>query len=238
MFSLHIGDNAAALPIIRDSWSVLPNGYMFANADFMPSEMGGGDNNIDCILRSDRMSELMVSILKHEEESQPVILIAVGKLALYSCTLIAKRLKALGQRVIVRSCKQPASLATLTSNKHMIGKNEKYSFASGECMRTFKRIVSSYTQGERRSVRQIMCPILIHKMSKNTMPRQTRQALMDIHTASSSSHRAVQQRLRDCESTDSVDKLRDAVLAMGKELLSALSVNKDMETLLMADSYE
>lgn len=75
-------------------------------------------------------------------------------------------------------------------------------------------------------------------MSKNTMPRQTRQALMDIHTASSSSHRAVQQRLRDCESTDSVDKLRDAVLAMGKELLSALSVNKDMETLLMADSYE
>ena len=80
MFSLHIGDNAAALPIIRDSWSVLPNGYMFANADFMPSEMGGGDNNIDCILRSDRMSELMVSILRHEEESQPVILIAVGKI--------------------------------------------------------------------------------------------------------------------------------------------------------------
>ena len=86
--------------------------------------------------------------------------------------------------MIVRSCKQPASLATLTSNKHMIGKNEKYSFASGECMRTFKRIVSSYTQGERRSVRHIICPILIHKMSKNTMPRQTRQALMDIHTAS------------------------------------------------------
>ena len=80
MFSLHFGDNAAALSMIRDSWSVLPNGYMFANADFMPSEMGGGDNNIDCILRSDRMSELMVSILRHEEESQPVILIAVGKI--------------------------------------------------------------------------------------------------------------------------------------------------------------
>ena len=238
MFSLHFDDHVASLSMIRDSWSVLPSGYMFANADFLPSEMGGGDNNIDCILRVDRMSELMVSILRHGEESWPITLIAVGKLALYSCTLIAKRLKALGQKVVIRSCKQPASLATLTSNKHMIGKNEKYSFASGECMKIFRRIVSSYSQGRPRSVRDIIHPILIHKMSKNIMPRQTKQALMDIHTASSGSCTAVQQRLRDCESADTIEKLKDVVSAMGKELHSANSANKDMATFLMADSYE
>ena len=47
IFSLHFEDGETAAETLRRSWTLLTQGYLFINADFMPPSMGGGDQHIE-----------------------------------------------------------------------------------------------------------------------------------------------------------------------------------------------
>ena len=98
---------------------------MFFNSDFIPSENEWDNISIDYIFRVDKMSLLKISILWNKKELHNVVLIAVGKLALYLRPFSARKLKFLNQKVIECCGKKTSLLANLTPNKHMIGQTQK-----------------------------------------------------------------------------------------------------------------
>lgn len=158
----------------------------------------------------------------------------MGRLALYCCSLARKRLEALNKRVIIRSARQPASLASLTSNRDMIGRTEKYSFATGSCLKTFEKMLSLYCQGTSTSCMDVIRPVLSKMVTSNTLPKQTKQALLDIHSKSTASIRSIKQRIREFETgSDDPKKIRDTLIFMMNELTSVASANKDMPLLCL-----
>ena len=66
---------------------------MFFNSDFIPSKIEYDNISIDYIFRVDKISLLKISILLNKKELHNVVLIAVGKLALYSRPFFARKLK-------------------------------------------------------------------------------------------------------------------------------------------------
>ena len=50
-FSLHFPGKSLACKFIRSTWTLLPSGYVFVNADYFLAYMNGGNTDPDCVIR-------------------------------------------------------------------------------------------------------------------------------------------------------------------------------------------
>ena len=47
VFGLNFDQSTRAMSMMRNSWALLPRGYVFVNADYLPSRLGGGNAGIE-----------------------------------------------------------------------------------------------------------------------------------------------------------------------------------------------
>ena len=62
VFGLHFDEPIRAMSMTRNSWALLPRGYVFVNAEYLPSALGDGNAGIECIRRVNRTIELLFPV--------------------------------------------------------------------------------------------------------------------------------------------------------------------------------
>jgi hypothetical protein len=145
VFSRHFKDTERAKDFIRSTWKLLPMGKLFVNADYLPSSMGGGNSDIECVKRVNRTVELLLLIiLSQDKHVDKVKIVCVGNLALSCGTLLSRRLRALAFSVEQISCRQPSALARIEFNNHLIGKDDKYLFCGPKVLCIFQKMIDEY----------------------------------------------------------------------------------------------
>ena len=195
IFSLHFEDGETAAEALRRSWTLLLQGYLFINADFMPSSMGGGDQHIDSIQRIEMSVEWLICMLLRRKMGN-VQMMAMGKLALSYCDIARKRLKALGFRVRVLTSKQPVAFSGLSANAHMVGRSDKYSCCTGSSRQFFERMLTSYKSCAASKECDIVLPVLKEVSDMRvSMPATTKTALTTIHNDARSLRVSISSRL-------------------------------------------
>jgi hypothetical protein len=134
---------------MRSTWKLLSLGYLFINADYMPVHLEGGSSDIGCVTRVNRTAEfLFYCVMNNKIFPRKIVILCVGNLSVSCASLLSKRLRSVGTSVEQLRCSQPAALARITFNKHLIGTDPKYSFCSGKAMDLFSSMIRRYKQVE------------------------------------------------------------------------------------------
>jgi hypothetical protein len=111
IFSRHFEDRDAARKFIRSTWTLLLCGRIFVNADYYPSHLGGGNSDIDCIIRVGRMVEFQFYlILQGELIPRRLLVMCSGNLAAHCGSQLSRRLRSICVSVEQMNFRQPAYL--------------------------------------------------------------------------------------------------------------------------------
>jgi hypothetical protein len=143
IFSSHFSNFESAETFIRSTWALLPKGSAFINADYFPSNMGGGSSDVECILRISQTVEfLFYTVVSRPKLCTRLVLICSGSLVIYCGSQLARRLRYLGVSIKQTNFRQPAYLSRIEFNVHLIGKDERYMFCNRRALDSFKAMIS------------------------------------------------------------------------------------------------
>jgi hypothetical protein len=234
IFSLHFTDQPTATKFIRSTWSLLPSGRAFVNADYFPTSEGGGSSDIECMLRIARMVEfLFYAIVSRTNICRRLTLMCSGNLAGYCGSLLSRRLRSLGVSVEQLNFKQPAFLSRIKFNEHLIGNDERYVFCQGRALECFKSMMSEYCNIDEPKAMD-MVRLCILNMSDDKVSPMTKKALESI----AGQCKAVVQRLD--VNTKEVTNIADANVAIKDLEDTVRDLSKtvtDLANLLLGDAY-
>lgn len=218
---------------------MLRAGYLLINADILPISRSGGNGDIDCIMRIEMSVEHILRILSHGKKTTDIELVAVGKLALSYCDLLRKRLKGMGRRVTILSCKQPSSLMSLSSNNHLIGVDDRYSFCTGSCKKFFIQMIKRYSL--LRNTKELD---LLQETRKELtiqfqmMPTHTKTGLTNIQKAVIGHKNTIDDISKAMNKMKSDNVRREDALKISTAISGLADSMNGLLTFLLSDSYE
>lgn len=73
VFSKYFEDRKAAMNFMRRIWTMLSVGVAFANADYHSASLGGGNSDVDCILRVNRVVKFLFYSVVSRPKQEPSI---------------------------------------------------------------------------------------------------------------------------------------------------------------------
>lgn len=234
IFSLHFDNPVAAASMMRNNWALLPRGYVFLNADYLPSSLGGGDAGIECVRRISRTIELLfLLVITRVQAKHKVTLLSVGSLAGYCGSSLSRRLRSVGVSIEHLGCRQPVMLARLQYNTHLIGKDPRYMFAKPRVLTCFNEMINAYSSSGVAKVSEI---ITLHKsiMSSDKHNAMTYTAINDLLSKSRDIENTLSQAMAAPHSIQDCKAQLEDVREVMKEVNTSV---QGLLNLLLADAY-
>ena len=140
----HFTDYSGMRSTIRDSWKLLPLGYMFVNAYYSSKPA----NDVLLIERIERVIEYICDVYEHRlslDSSTSFTLVSVGSVAKYSISEVSSRMRA--HRISHKRIHviQPAALYKYIHLNDKIGVHDDYTCFTASGMRLFKDTCQGHT---------------------------------------------------------------------------------------------
>jgi hypothetical protein len=236
VFSRHFEDIEAAKDFIRSTWKLLPMGKLFVNADYLPSNMGGGNSDIECVKRVNRTVELLLSIvLSQDKPANRVKIVCVGNIAMSCGSLLSRRLRALGFSVDQTTCRQPLALARVEFNNHLIGKDDKYLFCGPKVLAIFQNMINEHKSRPLAVTKESdIIDHFISNMSTQRLSPMTKVGLEEI----SAEMKAVCERLsvkrKEIHNNKDVEDIIDSLCGQVMEISKSVG---NLTNILLGDAY-
>ena len=160
-------------------------------------------------------------------------MISVGSLAAHCGSSLSRRLRSVGVSVEHLTCRQPATLARLEYNTHLVGRDPRYMFAKPKVLLSFTQMIGAYIPSRVAKADQI---IALHRstMSSDKHSAMTSTALTELLSRSITLDTslflfmATPSNIRECDSQ--LRDIRDLMKEMNNSFQSLLN-------LLLADAY-
>jgi hypothetical protein len=226
----HFPDEPDFEECIRNSWRLLPEGYLFVNSIYDPTYV----NDVDIQEKLDQTVELlflMCTRCKRVYNVSRVTIMAIGMTAQVVYSELAPRLGSVGIGVKKVSATQPASLARITCNTHKVGLVPEYScFPSGarkfllEMNRKYKVV-----QGHPISA------ILLDMSSKSVMEQVIMASLDDV--ISSTVRNIEQVGSISVSESDDPEVLKSIITNQNQAIAETLTRVLELAKLLKANSW-
>lgn len=234
LFSTHFDNSEISKSFIRSTWTLLPRGIAFVNADYLPSSLGGGSRDPDCILRVYQMVEfLFYCLVSRDVKCSKLTIMCAGNLANFCGNALARRLRALGMPVEQKNFKQPASLAKISFNKTLIGKDPRYLFCEGSTLSVFHKMIDIYRLVQNTKERDILL-IATSRMSESKVMPMTKKALENIL----SECLAIQHGLNVTLNTPkTASEMASSLNSLSNSVRDLTVVVHSLTTLLLGDAY-
>ena len=234
IFGLHFEElGESSINFIRSTWKLLPKGYMFINADYMPSNLGGGDRGIACVLRVNRIAEFIfycVANLRRYPEKFTIL--CMGGLALTCASDLSRRLRTIGVNVNQLNCKQPAALDRITKYRDSIGKKENYNFCQGRALELFRVMITRHSLLSSTKAQDILS-LALSNMSSNPISPMTKSSLTNIVGDINSIYNV----LESMSITNSSDKITHREKELTNQLMLLTKSVGELTNLLVGDAY-
>jgi hypothetical protein len=234
IFGLHFEElGEDAINFIRSTWKLLPKGYMFINADYMPSSLGGGDRGIACVLRVNRMAEfIFYCVVNLRRSPEKFTILCMGGLALTCASALSRRLSTLGVNVNQLNCKQPAALDRITKYRDSIGKKENYNFCQGRVLELFRIMINKHSVLSLTKVEDILS-LALSNMSSNPISPMTKSSL----TNKVGDINSIYNALEGMSTINSSDKVTDREKELTNQLMLLTKSVGELTNLLVGDAY-
>ena len=208
-----------AIECITSSWKFLPLGYLFVNADYLPSSMGGGCGDATCLERVHQFIELILMVVTKRRKQGTIVVFSMGNPAKHVGDVLTDRLRASGYKIRGMNCVQPATLSRITCNKEMIGTHSMYNFGDRSVVSFFECMVSNWSKVKSITLSDIMGD------KSRVIPDDTKSGLTNILT-----------RIDEVQ-TGIVKSLPPGARVEDNVQYSTLQLMKDMTTLMVSDEY-
>lgn len=234
MFNLHfteLGDSPR--DFIRSTWKLLLQGYMFVNADYVPSSLGGGDRGISCVLRVNRTAEfIFYCVVNLRRFPEKLTILCVGSLALTCASDLSRRLRSLGVNVNQLGCKQPSALNRTTKYRDHIGRKENYMFCGGKTLELFTLMIMRHSLVFSAKEKDILS-LVSSNMSSNPISPMTKTSLNNIAGDINTIYGALEGISRSNSSDEMSHREKELVVQL---MLLTKSV-AELTNVLLADAY-
>jgi hypothetical protein len=196
--------------------------------------MGGGSMDIQSLIRINKTIEfLFMACLCKGYLPDKLTVISVGSPAGYCTTNLSRRLRALSVKVTSMACKQPVSLARITTNKHLIGIDERYMFCTGKTLKEFQKMIQ-VSMSLRSSKDDATIRLMLRLMSDSRISPMTKISLENIAGQIKSVLTTLDTTSKEATNLVDANALIKEQKQCSKEIANALS---DLINIVIGDAY-